>query len=168
MTRVRLPRLLLPLLLLACVAGSGHASAQAAFTVDELAGYGLTEEVFTRFAEATARLGQVVRNDARFDNAPLFTRELLMIEDAPTAAAQLDLRLRVEPALARALALSGLSPREYTRFALGLLAAHLADRFLATGALRGVPAGVTTDNVAFVRLHTGTVATVLAEMGIRP
>ena len=159
-----------PIALLVCLLGLGVGTAHAgqdAFVLPELAGYRLTEAVFIRFEQATTGLAAAARADARFDNAPLFTRDVAMLEDAPTAAAQLELRLRVEPAFARALNGTAISPREYTKFALALLAAQMAHGFLAAGVLRGVPPGVTADNVSFVRERQADIIAVLADMGVQ-
>lgn len=170
--RGRIPREVssVPIALLVCLLGLGVATADAAqnpFPLPELAGYRLTDAVFVRFEDATTRLAAAARADARFDNAPLFTRDLALLEDAPTAAGQLELRLRVEPAFARALNEAAISRREYTKFALTLLGAHVAHGFVTAGVLRGVPPGVTADNVTFVKERQADVVAVLADMGVR-
>lgn len=143
-------------------------AAQDAYAVDDLAGYRLTDAVFDRVVEASRQIGEATRTDRRFEHAPLFTRDLVLLDDAALAAAQLDLRLRVEPALSRALAGAGISAREFTRFTIAVLGARLAQGFVEAGVLRRIPDGVTSDNVAFVVRHAGRVSQTLTELGIAP
>ncbi len=60
-----------------------------------------------------------------------------------------------------------LTPREYAKFAIVLLAAHLAHGFVKAGVLQRVPAGAPTNNVEFVKAHEAEVTAVLAELGVR-
>lgn len=89
-----------------------------------------------------------------------------MLGDAPEMAALLAARLTGEPSFAAALRASHIGPREYTKFAIALFAARLAHGFVRSGAMRVIPAGVATDNVAFVETHEEEVAVVLRMMGV--
>jgi hypothetical protein len=60
-----------------------------------------------------------------------------------------------------------LSPREYSKFAIALLAAHMANGFIQAGVLQRVPAGAPTHNVEFVNTHQTEITAVLADLGIR-
>jgi hypothetical protein len=132
----------------------------------DLALYRLTEPVFKQFVEASRLIGPATRADPRFADDPLFTTEVALLGDARTEAARLDARLQDEPVLAHALRTAGLSSREYTKFALGLLAARLAHGFLESGVLRSVPDGPAADNVKFVDEHLQEVSAVLEALGI--
>lgn len=145
-----------------------HASGavQPAFDVKELAAYRLTAPVFTQFAEASRLIAAVTGHDAAFARSPLFTEEISVSGDAPIVAAKLQARLQNHPTLARALQQAKITAREYTRFALALLAARLAHGFVKAGVLRKVPAGVAADNVAFVEAHQVEIAAVLKTLGI--
>jgi len=141
--------------------------AQAPIDVFELADYRLTTEVFERFVDASNRVGEVTRGDASFTYAPLFTKDVALAGDAVSEAAGLMARLEHHPALATALEAAQITPREYTKFAITLIAAHLANGFLTSGVLPRVPAGAPTINVEFVKTHEPAVAAVLATLGIR-
>ena len=143
------------------------ARAQAPIDVYELADYRLTTEVFERFVQASSRVADVTRGDASFTYAPLFTKDVALSGDAVAAAAGLVARLEHHPALAASLEGAKITPREYTKFAITLIAAHLAQRFLASGVLPRVPAGAPMINVEFVKTHDAEVTTVLANLGIR-
>lgn len=132
----------------------------------DLASYRLTAPVFERFVEASRMIGAATRADRRFDDDPLFTPDVALLGDAREVAARLDARLQDEMVLAHALRTAGLTSREYTKFALGLLAARLAHGFLESGVLRSVPDGPAADNVRFVDEHQREVAAVLRELGI--
>lgn len=132
----------------------------------DLALYRLTAPVFEKFSEASRLIGAATRADSRFADDPLFTTEVALVGDARKVAARLDARLQDEPVLAHALRTAGLTSREYTKFALGLLAARLAHGFLASGVLRSVPEGPAADNVRFVDEHQLEVSAVLEELGI--
>jgi hypothetical protein len=143
------------------------ARAQAPIDVYELADYRLTTEVFERFVQASSRVADVTRDDASFTYAPLFTKDVALSGDAVAAAAGLVARLEHHPALSASLEGAKITPREYTKFAITLIAAHLAQGFLASGVLPRVPAGAPTINVEFVKTHEAEVTTVLASLGIR-
>lgn len=154
-------------LLALLLAWTGLASpVQATFTAKELAGYRLTLPVFKQFAHASRLIAIATREDPRLADNPLFTREVSVLGDAPMMATELEARLNSEPALATALWAANMSAREYTKFALALFAARLAHGFMKSGALRFVPAGVATENVAFIEGHQAEVAEVLRVMGV--
>ena len=69
-------------------------------------------------------------------------------------------------ALDGALVSAQITAREYTKFALALIAARLAHGFVKSGVLRGVPAGVAADNVAFVDANQAAIGDVLKRLGI--
>jgi hypothetical protein len=142
------------------------ASLQSSFTVEELAQYRLSLPVFKRFDEASRLIAAAAREDSRLAANPLFTREVSVLGDAPVMAADVERRLRNEAPLAAALRAANISAREYTTFALSLMAARLAHGFVKSGALRAVPPGVATDNVAFVEAHQAAVAAVLQTLGV--
>jgi len=143
------------------------AGAQTAIDVYELADYRLTPEVFERFVRASHRVADVTRDDPAFTFAPLFTRDVALSGDAVAAAAGLLTRIEHHQGLSKALEDAGITPREFTKFAITLIAAHLAHGFLASGVLPRVPSGAPTINVAFVEAHTSEVVDVLARLGIR-
>jgi hypothetical protein len=156
-----------PLLLtVALLGGAVPVAAQDPPGSRELAAYRLTEPVFRQFQDASRRIGEVAATDARFRYAPLLTREIVQLEDASSAATQLMARLDHEPAFVDALRTSGLTAREYAMFALTLVGARLAHGFVESGALRAVPPGVPSDNVAFVGAHLQEVLDVLRALGV--
>lgn len=157
---------LITLMAAVIVAGSSQGGT-AAFDNRELATYRLTAPVFERFEEASRLLAAATLNDPRYDDDPLFTREIALLGDAREMAAGLDARLQREPALAEALRTADISSREYTKFVLGLLAARLAHGFIAAGVMHGVADGPASDNVKFVDEHQQEVAAVLKALGIR-
>lgn len=138
-----------------------------AIDVYELADYRLTTDVFERFVKASNRIGDVIRDDSSFRYAPLFTRDVALSGDAVAAAAGLVARLENHQALAAALDEAKITPREYTKFAITLIAAHLAHGFLASGVLPRVPGGAPTINVEFVKAHEADVTGALTSLGIR-
>jgi len=142
------------------------AAAQEPLGPRELAAYRLTDPVFQRFQDASQRIAAVTSAEPRFRYAPLLTREIVQSDDAAAAAAQLMTRLDNEPAFAEALQAAGLTSREFTMFALTLVGARLAHGFIESGALRAVPRGVPTDNVAFVGVHLQEVLDVLRALGV--
>jgi hypothetical protein len=142
-------------------------AAGQAIDVYELADYRLTPEVFARFVEASGSIADITANDASFKYAPLFTKDLALSGDAVAEAAGLVARLENHSALAGALAAAKITPREYVKFAITLIAAHLANGFLMSGVLPRVPAGAPTINVDFVRTHQADVTSALARLGIR-
>lgn len=141
--------------------------AQSPIDVYELADYRLTTDVFERFVQASDRIADVTRDDASFAFAPLFTKDVALADDAIAAAAGLMARLENHKGLAAALDASKITPREYVKFALTLIAAHLAHGFVTSGVLPRVPAGAPTINVEFVNAHTADVTAALASLGIR-
>ena len=146
---------------------TGLVHAQAPIDVYELADYRLTTEVFQRFVEATEGIASVTREDASFTYAPLFTKDVALSGDAVAEAAGLVARLENHPGLSAALSAANLTAREYAKFALTLIAAHLAHGFLTSGVLPRVPAGAPTINVEFVKAHESEVASAFAMLRIR-
>lgn len=146
-------------------ASSGGATQQP-FTTKELADYRLSLPVFQKFDQASRLIATASRDDANLAGNPLFTREVLVLGDAPVVAAVLEARLKGEPTLTAALRASNISAHEYATFAISLFAARLAHGFVKSGALRVIPAGVATDNVAFVEAHAAAVAAVLQTLGV--
>jgi hypothetical protein len=142
-------------------------AAQGPIDVYELADYRLTTEVFEKFARASHRVGDITGSDASFTFAPLFTKDVVLSGDAVAEAAGLIARLENHKGLAAALDDAQITPREYAKFAITLIAAHLAEGFLAAGVLPRVPAGAPTVNVEFVKAHGSEVAVALASLGIR-
>jgi hypothetical protein len=139
---------------------------QTAVEVDDLARYRLTTSVFMPFEAASRSIATATRADPAFVRDPLFTREILLSDDAAAAAAALEARLQAHPALVVALRDAKLSAREYTRFALAMFAARLAHGFVKTGLIRRVPDGAAAANVAFVQAHEAQIASLLADLGI--
>ena len=152
--------------LLTSLVANASPSGQAAFDVRELAGYRLTAPVFAQFEAASRLIAKVVKTDAGFAEAPLFTREVALSDDVSAAAAMLDGRITGHVALYSALFAAQISSREYTKFAIALIAAHLAHEFLATGVIGPVPPGVAADNVAFVAANRPAVSAVLESIGV--
>jgi len=146
---------------------SARAHAQAPVDVYELADYRLTTEVFDRFVQASSRVADLTRDDASFTYAPLFTKDVALSGDAVAAVAGLVARLEHHPALAASLDGAQITPREYAKFAITLIAARLAHGFLVSGVLPRVPAGAPTINVEFVKTHEAAVTAVLANLGVR-
>jgi hypothetical protein len=141
--------------------------AQAPIDVNDLADYRLTPEVFKQFAQASREIGEITRRDSAFTYAPLFTKEVVLSGDAPEMAAGLMSRLENHTGLAAALQTAKLTSREYTKFAITLVAAHLAHGFINAGVLQRVPAGAPTQNVEFVEAHQTEITAVLADLGMR-
>ena len=141
--------------------------AQAPVVLYDLADYRLTPEVFERFVNATGPIAEIAGHDPAFTYAPLFTKDVMLDGDAPTVASGLAARLENHAGLAAALQTAKMSPREYSKFAIALVAAHLAHEFLKAGVLQRVPSGAPTNNVEFVKAHEPEVVAVLAELGIR-
>jgi hypothetical protein len=146
--------------------GSVTLSAQAPIDIYDLADYRLTAQVFEQFVQASARVGEITRKDAAFTFAPLFTKDVALEGDAVAVASGLSARLENHAGLAAALQEAKLTPREYAKFAIALIAAHLANGFLKAGVLQRVPEGAPTNNVDFVKAHEADVDAVLAELGI--
>lgn len=142
-------------------------AAQTAIDVYELADYRLTADVFERFVQASSRIAEITGADSSFTYAPLFTKELALSGDAVAEAASLVARLEHHTGLAGALDAAKLTPREYAKFAITLIVAHLAHGFLTSGVLPRVPSGAPANNVEFVKAHESDVAAALATLGIR-
>ena len=142
-------------------------SAQAPVDVYDLADYRLTAQVFEQFVRASGLIAEITGRDPAFTYAPLFTKDVALDGDAPTAASGLAARLENHAALAGALQTAKLTPREYSKFAISLVGAHLAHEFLKAGVLQRVPAGAPATNVEFVKTHEPEVVAVLAQLGIR-
>jgi hypothetical protein len=145
----------------------GAGRAQAPINVYDLADYRLTPDVFRQFVEASRAIGVITRRDSAFTYAPLFTKEVVLSGDAPAVAAGLVARLENHAGLSAALQSAKLTPREYSKFAIALLAAHMAHRFMQAGVLQRVPAGAPTHNVEFVGTHQTEITAVLADLGVR-
>ena len=145
---------------------SAFPSAQTGFGVTEIADYRLDADVFARFNRASRLIAAATRTDARFDSAPLLTKEILLSDDVLAAAMALEERLRNEPALAGAFLAADLTPHEYTKFVLVLAAARLAHGFVKSGVIRRVPPGVHADNVTFVDAHLAEIAAVMKTIGV--
>jgi len=155
------------LLALALLGGlAAPAAAQEPPGPRELAAYRLTDPVFEQFQAASRDIAAAMAAEPRFRYAPLLTREIVQSDDASVAAAQLMTRLDTEPAFVEALQAAGLTSRDFTMFALTLVGARLAHGFIESGALRAVPRGVPTDNVAFVGVHLQEVLDVLRTLGV--
>ena len=135
--------------------------------VYDLADYRLTPEVFEQFVQASRNIGPITRTDPAFTYAPLFTKEVALSGDAPAMAIGLTARLESHMGLSAALQEAKLTPREYAKFAISLIGAHLAQGFMNAGVLRSVPAGAPTINVEFVKTHQSRVREILAELGIK-
>jgi hypothetical protein len=141
--------------------------AQAPVGLYDLADYRLTPEVFERFVNATGPIAEIAQHDPAFTYAPLFTKDVALDGDAPTVASGLAARLENHTGLAAALQTANLTPREYAKFAIALVAAHLAHEFLKAGVLQRVPSGAPANNVEFVKAHEPEIAAVFAQLGIR-
>lgn len=107
-----------------------------------------------------------MRGDSRFENDPLFSRDVSVSGDAVEMAITLHRRLDQDPTLAAALFAADISAHEYATFALALFGARLAHGFLESGAMRRVPPGVAADNVAFVKEHLPAIRAALAQLGL--
>jgi hypothetical protein len=161
-------RAIVALILAASVAGGRvSVSAQAPIEIYDLADYRLTTQVFEQFVQASGRIGEIARTDAAFTYAPLFSKDVALDGDAVAMASALSARLENHAGLAAALQAAKLTPREYAKFAITLVAAHLAHGFLKAGVLKRVPNGAPTNNVEFVKTHEAEVTAVLADLGIR-
>jgi hypothetical protein len=142
-------------------------AAQSPIDVYDLADYRLTPQVFEQFVVASRLIADITRRDAAFTFAPLFTKDVALSGDAPAMATGLAARLENHTGLAAALRTAKLTPREYSKFVIALVGAHLAHGFMATGVLRRVPDGAPAANVAFVGAHQAEIATTLETLGIR-
>jgi hypothetical protein len=139
---------------------------QTPLGVEELAQYRLTTAVLEKFEIASRAIAAASRTDPSLVQEPAFSQGVARSDDAAAAAATLEKRLQTHPALVGALRAARLSAREYTKFALGVIAAHAAYGFVKTGVLRRVPAGTAAANVAFVEDHEARITTLLADLGI--
>ncbi len=162
-------RSVVPLILAVVLAGWQPviSSAQAPIDVYDLADYRLTPEVFKQFVQASQRVGEITRSDSQFTFAPLFTKEVVLSGDAVAMATGLVARLDNHAGLSAALQTAKLTSREYSKFAITLVAAHMAHGFIKAGVLPRVPDGAPTHNVEFVDTHQTEVTAVLAELGMR-
>jgi|SRR6185436_17179446 len=142
-------------------------SAQAALDMYELADYRLTTEVFERFTRATNRIEEITRDDASFKSAPLFTKNAALSGNPVAEATGLVARLEQHAALAASLQAAKLTPREYAKFALGLVAAHLAYDLVKSGVLLQIPSGAPAMNIEFMKTHESAVIATLVRLGIR-
>jgi hypothetical protein len=132
----------------------------------EIAEYRLTASVFEQFLHASRRIATIRSRDASFQDSPLFSQEIAQGGDIAVVAPALEARLLGHAGLSGALRASAISAREYTKFALSLVAARLALGFVEAGLLKTVPPGVATENVAFVRTHRAVIDEVLTELGV--
>ncbi|HVH28400.1 MAG TPA: hypothetical protein VM818_16660 [Vicinamibacterales bacterium] len=159
-------RAILAVVLLVVVPAVSYAS-QSAADAYEIAEYRLTEPVFKRFVEASRLIEAVTRADPRFDEAPLFTKEIALSGDVVVEASALAARLEADPRLAAALRTAKLSAPEYAKFALVLVAARLAVGFIDAGVIAGARAGAPADNVDFFRAHQANAFEVLGMLRVR-
>ena len=141
-------------------------SPQDSFNISELSEYRLVEPVFAQFARATQLIVTAAADDPRLAGDPLFTRDVAVLDDVVAAASRVEARLKFEPRYTSALRIAGISPHEYTKFALALFAARMAHGFLKSGAIRGVMKGVASDNVSFVAAHEDDVVALLRSLGV--
>ena len=154
------------MLALLLIAAGLQAAAPPPLTAKELAAYRLTMAAFEPFERASQLIGDATDSDPRLAAEPLFPREVSVLEDVAVVAPALEARLAAEPAVAAALRAAKISARDYTTFALALFAARLAHGFVKSGAIRFVPPGVASDNVAFITQHEARVAAVLHRLGV--
>jgi hypothetical protein len=132
----------------------------------ELAAYRLTASAFERFRAASERIAIVMARDSSLRAQPLFSQEVVQGGDVIEVSAALEARLRDHPDLSHALRAAKMSARDYTKFALTLVAARLALGFLESGVLKTVPPGPASENVAFVRGHRAAVDGLFVALGI--
>jgi hypothetical protein len=163
---VRPSRRLVTSLVIVLIAPAVSVDAQAPLTVKDLADYRLTQPVFKRFVDASRLIADATSADPRLAADPPFTREVAVLGDAAEVAPALEARFSRDPALSAALAVAKMSAREYTVFALSLIGARLAHGFVKSGAMRFVPPGLASDNVAFIETHQEDVAAVLRMLGV--
>jgi hypothetical protein len=159
-------RLAIVLTVLLGVLAAPSRAAQAPIDVYDLADYRLTPQVFEQFVQASRLIAEATRRDPAFTYAPLFTKEIALSGDAPAMAAGLVARLENHAQLAASLQTAKLTAREYAKFAIALVGAHLAHGFLDSGVLRRVPDGAPTANVAFVDAHEAEITSALETLGI--
>lgn len=152
--------------LLPLVLAAGLQAEPPPLTVKDLAAYRLTMTAFEPFERASGLMADAVAADPRLARDPLFSREVSVLEDVAVVAPALEARLAAEPAVAAALRAAKMTPRDYTTFALALFAARLAHGFVRSGAMRFVPKGIASDNVAFITANESRVAAVLRRLGV--
>ena len=87
--------------------------------------------------QANGLIVDITQHDSSFIDAPLFTKDVALSGDAVAEAAGLVARFANHAGLAAALEAAKITPREYSKFAITLIAAHLAYRFLKAGVLPG-------------------------------
>lgn len=153
-------------LLFVCLLAASQTGEALPLTAKDLAAYRLTMTVFEPFERASILIADAAAADPRLANDPLFPREVSVLDDVAVVAPALEARLAAEPAVAAALQTAKISARGYATFALALFAARLAHGFVQTGAMRFVPAGVASDNVAFITANEARVAAVLRRLGV--
>ena len=158
-----------PLIIVTMIVGlvTPPIAAQSPIDVYELADYRLTTDVFERFVLANGRIVEIIDHDASFTDAPLFTKDFALSGDAVAEATGLIARLANHAGLAAALEAAKITPREYAKFAITLIAARLAYGFMNAGVLPRVPSGAPTHNVEFIKTHESDVTAALAHLGIR-
>jgi hypothetical protein len=132
----------------------------------ELAAYRLTTSILERFNDASERIAVVMERDPAFLSQPLFSQDIVRGGDVVEVSARLEQRLREHPDLSRALHAASITPRDYTKAVLTVVAARLALGFLESGVMRSIPPGAPTENVNFVRTHRAAVDDVLLRLGI--
>jgi hypothetical protein len=154
-------------LLLTCgLLAFGPQEKQGGLDRRELAAYRLTTPVFERFRDASEGIAIVIARDPTFRALPLFSQHIVQGGDVIEVSAALEGRLRYHPDLSRALQAAKITPRDYTKFVLTVVAARLALGFLDSGVMKTVPPGAATDNVDFVRTHRIAVDDLLIRLGI--
>lgn len=67
------------------------------------------------------------------------------------------------PVLSKALASTGLAPREYAKFMMAMIQASITAGFKKAGMLKELPAGVNPENVKFVEEHEAELRAMQAE-----
>jgi hypothetical protein len=165
---IRLVRYATAAVLIALTGSGATAFArQSAIDLYDLADYRLTQQVFDQFVQASTGVADITQHDEAFRYAPLFTRDVALSGDAPAMAQGLAARLENHQGLAATLASAKITPREYAKFAIALVGAHLAHEFVKAGVLQKVPAGAPTINVDFVNAHESEVTAVLGKLGVR-
>jgi hypothetical protein len=141
-------------------------AAQQPFDQHELAAYRLADPVYRRFVHATRLIVAASRKDPRLEQAPLFTKQVMVSGDVLEGAASLHARLEQEPAFRTALFAAEIDAREYTMFALTLFAARLAHGFVKAGLIHVMPDSVAGGNVAFVEANQQEIVALFQELGV--
>ena len=132
----------------------------------ELAAYRLTTSIFERFRDASQQIAIVIARDPAFSAQPLLSQDIVQGGDVVEVSTRLERRLRDHRELSRALQAAKITPRDYTKFVLTVVAARLAVGFLDSGVMKTVPPGAARDNVNFVRTHRAAVDDVLNRLHI--